>query len=95
MSNELRSPSWKPAPEYNLGNLQFVVFWDYAHLTATHAIAGDVNSVSASSVGTGVRYNLRTNLTGRFDYGWQLIHLPNTNTDGRAHLAAIALTIAY
>ena len=95
MSNELRSPTWKPAPEHNIGGLQFVAFWDYGHLVATHSYPGVVNSLNASSVGTGARYNLRTNLTGRFDYGWQLIHLPDTNSQARSHLASVGLTLAY
>ena len=95
MSNELRSPAWKLMPEHSLGSLQFVAFWDYGHLVAAHSYAGEVNSVSASSVGSGARYNFRNNMTGRFDYGWQLIHLPNTNSEARSHLANIALTVAY
>jgi hemolysin activation/secretion protein len=95
MSNEFRSPAWKPMPEYNLGQLQLIAFWDYGHLSAAQAFAGAVNSVNASSVGTGVLYNLRSNVTGRFDYGWQLIRLPNLNPDARSHLASLALTVAY
>jgi hemolysin activation/secretion protein len=93
ISNELRTPSFTPFPEHGLGQWQFVAFWDYAHLAAAQAIAGEVNELSASSVGPGVRYNLRSNLTARFDYGWQLVHLPNAGP--RSHLASIALTMAY
>jgi hemolysin activation/secretion protein len=93
MSNELRTPSLAPFPERSLGQLQFVAFWDYAHLMAAHAIEGQTNSLSASSVGSGVRYNLRSNLSTRFDYGWQLIHLANAGP--RSHLASLALTVSY
>ncbi|HEY3936293.1 MAG TPA: ShlB/FhaC/HecB family hemolysin secretion/activation protein [Bryobacteraceae bacterium] len=93
LSNELRSPSFTPLPERGLGQWQFIAFWDYGHLMAAHATAGEVNTLSASSIGPGVRYNLRSNLTARFDYGWQLIHLPNA--DPRSHLASLGLTIAY
>jgi hemolysin activation/secretion protein len=95
ISNELRTPSLSPFPENGFGHFQFVVFWDYAQLDAAHAFPGQVNSLSASSVGPGVRYNLRSNLTARFDYGWQLIRLPEAGVGSRTHLASVALTMAY
>jgi hemolysin activation/secretion protein len=95
ISNELRTPSLTPFPENGLGHFQFVAFWDYAQLDAAHAFPGQVNSLSASSVGPGVRYNLRSNVTARFDYGWQLIRLPEAGVGSRTHLASIAVTMAY
>jgi len=38
-------------------------------IPAAHAFPGEVNSVSASSVGPGVRYNLRSNLTANCQPG--------------------------
>jgi hemolysin activation/secretion protein len=95
ISNELRTPSLTPFPENGLGHFQLVAFWDYAQLDAAHAFPGQVNSLSASSVGPGVRYNLRSNVTARFDYGWQLIRLPEAGVGSRTHLASIAVTMAY
>jgi len=93
LSNELRSPTFRPFPEQNLGQWQFVAFWDYGHVLAEHAFVGAVNRMTASSVGSGVRYNLRSNVTARFDYGWQLMHLPDASP--RSNLASLALTVAY
>jgi hemolysin activation/secretion protein len=95
MSNELRAAPFTPFPEQGFGHLQLVAFWDYAHLNAAQAFPGQINSLSASSAGPGVRYNLRSNLTARFDYGWQLIHLPEAGVGSRSHLASFALTMAY
>ncbi len=95
MSNELRTPALTPFPEHAFGEVQFLTFWDYAHLAAAHPDAGEVNLVNASSVGTGLRYNLRSNFTARVGYGWQLIRLPNTNPAARDQFADLSLTMAY
>jgi hemolysin activation/secretion protein len=93
ISNELRTPSLFKKTEGQFGQLQFLGFWDWAHLGSVNDVAGAVNHLNASSVGVGTRYNFRSNLTGRFDYGWQLQHLPNAGA--RSHLASIALIVAY
>jgi hemolysin activation/secretion protein len=95
MSNELRSPALNPFPEHVVGEVQFLAFWDYAHLAAAHPDAGSVNLLNASSLGTGLRYNLRSNLCARVSYGWQLVRLPDTNPGARDQFAAVALTMAY
>jgi hemolysin activation/secretion protein len=95
MSNELRSPALNPLPEHAFGEVQFLTFWDYAHLAAAHPDAGETNLVNASSVGVGLRYNLRSNLSARVGYGWQLIRLPDTNPGARDQFADISLTMAY
>jgi hemolysin activation/secretion protein len=95
MSNELRSPALNPLPEHALGQVQFLAFWDYAHLAAEHPDAGTINLTTASSVGTGLRYNLRSNVTARVGYGWQLVRLPTTNPAARHQFADVALTLAY
>lgn len=95
MSNELRTPALKPYPEHAVGETQFYTFWDYGVLGTTKAFAGDINSLTASSVGVGVRYNLRSNLTGHVDYGRALIQLPNANSGARNQFTDIALTMAY
>ena len=52
-----------------------------------------INHVSASSVGVGARYNLRSNLTAKMDYGWQLQHLPTTGN--RHHFLNFAIMTSY
>ncbi len=95
MSNELRTRAFKLMPESGLGQLQFYIFWDYGHFTAAHSFATAVNSLSASSVGTGARYEFRSNLTGHVNYGRALIQLPNTNSAARNSFVDLAFTVAY
>jgi hemolysin activation/secretion protein len=95
ISNELRTPALSPWPEHSLGQAQFYIFWDYGHLMAVQSFAGASNSVNASSVGTGVRYNLRSNLTSHVDYGRALIQLPSNNAAARNSFVDVALTMAY
>jgi hemolysin activation/secretion protein len=82
-------------PEHNAGEAQFYIFWDYGHLTAAQPFSGFANSVTASSVGTGVRYNLRSNLITHVNYGRALIQLPETNSLARNSFVDLALTMAY
>jgi hemolysin activation/secretion protein len=89
LSNELRSANFRNKEAANLGQVQFLAFCDYAHVFSKDFVATDVNKQNASSVG--VRYNLRSNLTARFDYGWQLIHLPNSDSKDQLATFAIAL----
>ena len=91
LSNEIRSVSFRNKESANFGEVQFLVFWDYAHMGSKYFVPGAVNNLNASSVGTGLRYNLRSNVAASFDYGWQLIHLPNS--DGKNQLAAFAITL--
>jgi hemolysin activation/secretion protein len=95
VSNELRSPGFhKNGPEGAwLGQMQVLGFWDWAHLSSVHPVEDAVNHLNASSVGMGLRYNLRSNLTAKFDYGWQLQHLPGTGD--RDHLLNFALMTSY
>jgi hemolysin activation/secretion protein len=95
MSNELRTPALKLWPERELGEVQFYIFYDYAHLMAAKAYPGIVNSVNAASTGTGVRYELSTNLSGHLSYGRALIQLPETNSQARNSFIDLALTVAY
>jgi hemolysin activation/secretion protein len=77
LSNELRSASFRSRENANFGQVQFLVFWDYAHVGSKNFVPGAINTLNACSVGTGLRYNLRSNVTASMDYGRQLIHLPN------------------
>jgi len=95
LSNEVRTRAFKFMPEHNAGEAQFYIFWDYGHLTAAQPFSGFANSVTASSVGTGVRYNLRSNLITHVNYGRALIQLPETNSLARNSFVDLALTMAY
>ena len=91
VSNELRAPSLRKAFDQHIGQLQFLGFWDYGSLHAHKAIEGYANDVNASSMGVGMRYNLRTNVTAKVDYGWQLQPLPGI--PGGGHMANIGLVL--
>ncbi len=90
LSNELRTPSFHKS-ETLFGEIQFLAFWDYAHVSTKNYVVDAVNRLNASSLGVGLRYNLRSNVTAKFDYGFQLIHLPNS--DGKDQLAAFAIVV--
>jgi len=95
LSNELRTPPIKPWPEHDLGEAQFYIFYDYGHLMAAKPYPGVVNSVNAASTGTGVRYELSTNMTAHLNYGRALIQLPETNSQARNSFVDLALTVAF
>lgn len=91
VSNELRAPPLRKAFEQQIGQLQFLGFWDYGSLHARKAVEGYANDVNASSIGVGMRYNLLTNVTAKIDYGWQLRPLPGI--PGGGHMANIGLVL--
>ncbi|HSU59671.1 MAG TPA: ShlB/FhaC/HecB family hemolysin secretion/activation protein [Bryobacteraceae bacterium] len=91
VSNELRMPPLRKAFDQQIGQLQFLGFWDYGSLHAHKTIEGYVNDVNASSMGVGMRYNFRTNVTAKIDYGWQLEPLPGFPR--RGHMANIGLVL--
>lgn len=51
------------------GNLRVVAFWDRVAGYNVHQVGDGVETVSASSVGLGLRYNLEKNVTVKVDYG--------------------------
>jgi hemolysin activation/secretion protein len=99
LSNELRSPAFGPhatgkndQPGSSLwGQTQVLGFWDCATLHDNHPNESYLANLDASSIGLGMRYNIRTHMAFRFDYGWQLRQVPGTN--GRGQLANIALVL--
>jgi hemolysin activation/secretion protein len=91
VSNELRAPPLHSISKQPIGRLQFLGFWDYGSLHATKATAGYDGNLDASSIGAGLRYSLRSNVTWKFDYGWQLLSVPGIA--GLGHAANIALVI--
>jgi len=70
-------------------NFSFSVFGIMrAHIK--HAQVGEDPNVELSSVGLGLRYTLSTNLSIRFDYGWQLKDAGAGDPDSsRAHVAVL------
>lgn len=94
ISNELRSPAFhKKEGEFSTSNLQLVGFWEWAHVGSVQNVDGAVNHLNASSVGPGLRYNLRSHLTVRLGYGFQLQHLPGTGN--RDRLLSLSLMASY
>jgi hemolysin activation/secretion protein len=59
--------------------LQFVGFWDYGAAHNHELLTGEAYEIPLSAVGGGVRYTINTNLSLRFDYGFQLL---DTGLDG-------------
>ncbi len=74
---ELRTPAFSLRELFNVAmpsdQLQFLGFWDYAALYRKDAPAALPESFSLSSIGVGLRYSIASNLSLRFDYGWQLL----------------------
>lgn len=100
LSNELRSPAFGPRssaegndrPGPSLwGQAQVLGFWDYASLHDNHSAEGYAANLDASSIGVGLRYDIRSYMALRLDYGWQLRQIPGI--DGRGGLANIALVL--
>lgn len=91
LSNELRTPPIHRVGGHSIGRLQFLGFWDYGSLHASKAVEGYSGGVNASSIGPGVRYTFRGNITAKFDYGWQLRELPGV--PGRGHVANVGLVL--
>lgn len=91
LSNELRTPSFRRLGDRQIGQLQFLSFWDFGCLHVKGDSAGYGGNVNASSIGAGLRYSFRNHVSAKFDYGWQLRSLPGV--PGGGHLANIALVL--
>ncbi len=92
--NELRTPVIQlnriANSQHQFGTLQLLAFYDLGY--ATNHDTED--NTALSSVGLGLRYVFSTNISARFDYGWQLKDLGdlgNGYTNGsRAHVGVVA-----
>ena len=62
--------------------LQFLGFWDYGAGYNHELLAGEADETPLSSVGGGVRYNIGTYVSVRFDYGYQLLRTGLDNDSG-------------
>lgn len=64
-----------------------LAFYDTAYLTRNHALPGEFRSIAISSVGVGMRLQLRNNVSFQLDYG-HVLHAEATATqkgDNRLH----------
>jgi hemolysin activation/secretion protein len=93
LRNEIRFPNFSFKVRNLKQNLQFLAFLDYGFVADVDKNILNRNSKSLLSVGPGVRYSLRTNISLRFDYGFQLIDVKNrafeTSKHSQAHLSLI------
>jgi hemolysin activation/secretion protein len=92
---ELRTPALSLREMFNIAmpsdQLQFLGFWDYASLYRHDTPAGLPASYTLSSAGVGLRYSIATNLSVRFDYGWQLQDDASVGGEGdsRGHVGVV------
>lgn len=94
--NELQSPNLPlfSLIDKNAGDqLKLLAFFDYAEAQYVDLLAGQDPHVQLMSVGVGLRYQFRTNLSVRFDYGWQLKDtgplVPHSPDNSRGHISAV------
>jgi len=100
--NEIYLPTWKPLSlfGYDLESdrLRVLGFLDYGAIKLSKYEGGDEGLDNAgknfniASYGWGLRYNLRENLSFRFDHGFQLSERHRTSSDSMAHFS---LTLTY
>jgi len=93
LSNELRSPAFSIGEMMGMESvedqLQVLGFWDYGVSENKNLLVGEDPHVVMSSVGVGVRVQMKQNLSVRADYGFQLTDSGRGNPDNaRAHIGA-------
>ena len=69
--------------------MQFLIFFDLGWGNKDKADSFESKTQTLLSIGPGVRYNILPYLIARFDYGFQLRHLPTTTAHRRAHFSVI------
>jgi hemolysin activation/secretion protein len=94
--NELHSPNLPFLSMINKkagDNLKLLAFFDVGETQSIDLLIGEDPHVQLMSAGVGLRYQFRTNLSVRFDYGWQLVDSgtlnPHSPENSRGHIAAI------
>lgn len=92
---ELRAPAFSLADVLKLSirndAFQLLGFWDHASLYRHTEPFGLPESYTLSSAGVGFRYSIATNVSVRFDYGWQLLRdsdVPGEDTS-RGHVGVV------
>lgn len=74
---ELRTPVFTPGKILGVGRgsdqLQFLVFWDYGSGRNHTPLPGEPPHRALSALGVGLRYTIKSNVSIRADYGFQLL----------------------
>ena len=73
--------------------IRFGAFVDWARVGDEERLPGVSKWISTASTGLIVTYNLSTNLSARFDYGWQLKKSPLATSRGA--LGFVQITLGY
>ena len=85
-TTEVRTPPVSIAQIFGLSKvhdqLQFIGFWDYGAGNNHTVLPGERYETTLSAVGAGVRYNVNTYLSVRFDYGFRLLSTGYDNNHG-------------
>lgn len=94
--NEIQTPNLPLLSliDKKLGDqLKLLAFFDMGETQNVDLLVGEDPHVQLMSVGVGLRYQFRTNLSVRFDYGWQLMDtgplVPHSPENSRGHIAAV------
>ncbi|HEY1172522.1 MAG TPA: ShlB/FhaC/HecB family hemolysin secretion/activation protein [Verrucomicrobiae bacterium] len=96
--NEIYSPSLPLFSMINKkagDNLRFLAFFDLGETQNKDLAPNEDPHLQLMSFGVGMRYQFRTNLSVKFDYGWQLIdsgsplNNPHSPENSRGHISAI------
>jgi hemolysin activation/secretion protein len=83
---ELRSPAF----DLFRGDLILLGFYDYGQTQNTELLINEDPHVLLHSLGVGFRYNIASNFSARFDWGWQLDDTGLAQRgDSRAHFALV------
>ena len=65
--------------------LQFLIFHDWGVTCMSDPLEGEDDHAELQSAGVGLRWQVRENVTVRFDYGWQIDDI-GLEESSRAHL---------
>ena len=89
------------APSFSVGHLvgckkaqdhfQFLAFHDIGYTEVKHPLIGENKGTTLQSAGLGARWQIKSNLSAHFDYGWQIDDI-GLKDKSRAH---IGVTLSY
>jgi hemolysin activation/secretion protein len=74
--------------------LQFLTFVDYGNVGNKRLLVGENKRAELASAGLGVRFGIDTNVSVRFDHGWQLRDIGG-NTGPKNSRAHFSLLVSY